>query len=215
MKRSRETGFSIVGALIVVVIIALVGLMGWKIYDSQSADEPKVTEVQYSNVTDTSESFSFAYPDTWVMKPYEPWEPCCGDVPEPDWTKEPRPITLHPKDNEQAVVKIVADKYGDFWASFEDVRSRVKEDYFAKVLFEGKKEHGRDALFSRVDYLGPPDAKVESFTDHRYYFDLGTSLLRVDFREKYHHDWHPDRELDDSRYTADFERIAGSIKLLK
>lgn len=170
---------------------------------------------EYISTTDSTGSFSYKYPDDWVIEPYT-WVDCCeGPVnKEPNWNKQSKPITLHPADNNKVIVTINSDKYGDAWKSFKDLKASVKEDYFAKILFEGKRVDGHEALFSRVDYLGPPDAKVESFTDHRYYFDNNKSVVRVEFREKYHHDWSPESDIDYSKYKNDFEHIANSVKFL-
>ncbi len=80
--------------------------------------------------------------------------------------------------------------YGVNYDSFENLKASVKEDYFATVQQEGMSNAGKDSLFVVVNYLGPPDAKVESFTDHRYYYDNGSGYLLAEFRERYHHDWY-------------------------
>lgn len=178
-----------------------------------------VASQKYITATDSTKHFTYEYPDDWAIEPYE-WEDCCEGTPEkePNWDKETKPITLYPKKDKQVLVTINAVKYqkgeGSF-ESFDDVKAFVKEDYFAKILFEGKRVDGHEALFARVDYLGPPDAKVESFTDHRYYFDDGKQYLVVEFREKYHHDWPDDEtgpDINNTKYKNDFEHIANSIK---
>lgn len=197
-------------ALLLLVLTLVLALGGWYVYSRQ--DKPASQPVV--NATDSAGIFSFSYPDDWTIEPYV-WEDCCGALDEePDWSSVSEPITLHSDENKNVTVTLLTEKYGDFWESYEALKASVQEDFFATILFDGLREDGHQALFARVDYLGPPDAKVESFTDHRYYFDNGGSVLKVEFREKYHHDWYPDRELDNSQYKAGFDLIANSIKFL-
>ncbi len=205
-KNSKKPVFKPGKILIVVVTLILI---------SVSLFAYKNLRREYITATDSTGSFSYKYPDDWVIEPYA-WVDCCEGPAntEPDWNKQSKPITLHPADDNKVIVTINSDKYGDIWKSFKELKASVKEDYFAKILFEGKRIDGHEALFSRVDYLGPPDAKVESFTDHRYYFDNEKSVVRVEFREKYHHDWSPENEIDYGKYKNDFEHIANSIKFL-
>lgn len=218
-----QNGFSVVEIVLVIVIVGLVGVVSWFVYDRQATTEnteySQKEVVQNIEVTDSSSTFSFKHPDNWEIEPYE-WTNCCDgpEVVEPDWTKVSKPITLHPAIDENVVVTVFMENYGGFWESYDALKASVDEDYFATIIFEGRREDGHEALFSRVDYLGPPDAKVESFTDHRYYFDNGNAVLKVEFREKYHHDWDDDAErpdIDNTKYLSDFESIANSIKFLK
>lgn len=217
----NQKGFSIAFLSVVLVIVVAVGSVAYFVYQRQN-NLPEVANVpttQYMEDTDSTGSFSFSYPENWQIEPYV-WEDCCGGPPktEPDWSKETKPITLHPTGNNSVTVSMVMEKYGSYWDSYKALEASIKEDYFAKILFEGQREDGHKALFVQVDYLGPPDAKVESFTDHRYYFDNGEFVLKVEFREKYHHDW-PDEEtgpdINNTAYLLDFEHIANSIKFLK
>jgi hypothetical protein len=194
------------------ILVVGIGLLSLAAY--------KVMGRNYIAATDSAGIFSFEYPEDWTVEPYV-WEDCCHydtQKSEPDWSKKSKPITLHPHKDKNVEVTINTDKYGDYWKSYEDLKAFVDEDYFAKILFEGKREDSHSALFARVDYLGPPDAKVESFTDNRYYFDNGDSVLRVEFREKYHHDWPDDAarpDVDNTEYLSEFEHIAKSIKFSK
>ncbi len=196
------------------VMIVFLAVIGWV--------SIKVLAQKYVTTTDSTGHFSYKYPEDWTLEPYK-WVDCCEgpSKTEPDWTKESKPIILYPNADKEAKVTIEFNDYsGDYvWTSYDGLKKNVKDDYFAKILFDGTRDDGHKALFSRVDYLGPPDAKVESFTDHRYYFDDNDKrVLRVEFREKYHHDW-PDDEMppdtDNSRFLADYEYIAKSIKFTK
>ncbi len=225
MKKFQK-GFSTAGILIGIIVVCVIFSAYVFVSQKQDKEENDAAEVQkvaYVNATDTANSFTFSYPSNWEMQPYDEWG-VGGDnfteeeMKEPDWTKVSRPIGLQLVGNEKVTIGITMNDYGGYWMSFDDIKARVAEDYFAKVLFAGTREDGHEALFSRVDYLGPPDAKVESFTDHRYYFDNSTAVLSVDFREKYHHDWPDDEtgpDIDNSAYLQDFEYIAKSIKFTK
>lgn len=208
-KKSKKPQFKLSKNMLALVVIVL-GLLSFIIYRTVSRN--------YISATDSTNSFSYSYPNNWVIAPYE-WEDCCEGPAksEPDWDKVSMPITLHPVKNANAIVTINTAKYGNSsgYKSYEDLKNSVKEDYFAKILYDGTREDGHEALFTRVDYLGPPDAKVESFTDHRYYFDNGKSFVQVEFREKYHHDWPDDDvnpDIDNTKYLSDFEHIAKSIQ---
>lgn len=219
--RNSQKGFGALGVLLLILAIGLVAAVGWSVHNQQKPSETVTTtqSITYKEVMDSSGSFSLSHPETWQMKPYV-WDgDCCHGNPiaEPDWSKESQPITLHPAGDSEVEVTVRAEKYGVYWDSYEQLKASVKKDYFAKVLFDGVRDDGHEALFTRVDYLGPPDAKVESFTDHRYYFDYGDSVLKVEFREKYHHDWPDDEmppDIDNSKYLPDFEHIANSVKFL-
>lgn len=206
-RTSLSKGLIVLSSALVILVVTVYATRSTK----TSVDTSK--QIIHITATDSTDTFSFSYPDTWGIEPYV-WDPCCGTpLPaEPDWTKTQKPLALHPRDNQEASVTISRQLYGDYWLSYEDVVSRVKEDYFATILFEGMVDDTHKGLFARVDYLGPPDAKVESFTDHRYYYDLGDSVLSVEFREKYHHDWYPEQELDYSAYLSDFDAIVNSIR---
>lgn len=219
MKRLNSKGFGLVETMLVLAVVVIIGGIGYYVFSKKP--EPKqqpAPTVQYKQETDSTQSFGYSYPENWMIEPYV-WEDCCGGPPdtEPDWSKESKPITLHPSDNSEVDVTITSNKYDEYtYSSYESLTASVKEDYFAKILFDGTRDDGHKALFTKVDYLGPPDAKVESFTDHRYYFDNGDTYLVVQFREKYHHDWPDDEaggpDIDNSKYLADFEHIAKSIK---
>lgn len=225
----NQKGFSASIGLIILLVIAFMGGIGWYVarHNKPEQSETNTNKVNYVEATDSAKTFSFSYPQTWTIKPYE-WV-SSGDEggpakPEPDWTKETKPITLAAPNNKEVNIEIRMESYEyygenrDDGKSFDDLLAFVKEDHFAKILFEGEKEDGHKALFTRVDYLGPPDAKVESFTDHRYYFDNGNTVLRVEFREKYHHDWPDDEkgpDINNSRYLPDFEHVVNSIKFIR
>lgn len=207
-KNSKKPTFKPSKIVIVVVTLILI---------SVSLFAYKNLRREYISATDSTGSFRYKYPDDWAIEPYI-WQ-YAGDGPvpkEPDWNKESKPITLYPIEDRNVTITINQSKYGIYdWKSYSALKASVKEDYFAKILFEGKRVDGHEALFSRVDYLGPPDAKVESFTDHRYYFDNNKSVVSVEFREKYHHDWPDDEtgpDIDNTKYLSDFEHIANSIK---
>lgn len=208
MKKSKNYSTKLKKRLIVLASIFVAIAAAWAVYGILVRD--------YVDATDSTGTISYKYPENWALETYI-WENCCSGPPksEPNWSQESKPITLHPVEDKTVKVTIVAEKYGDYWKSYDELKNSVKEDYFANILFDGVREDGHMALFTRVDYLGPPDAKVESFTDHRYYFDNGTTVLRVEFREKYHHDW-PDEEtgpdIDNTKFLSDFEQIAESIK---
>ncbi len=209
--------FSVTHVLALVLVVVLAGVAGWLAFTQNKTADHSDESLAYVSATDSAGQFSFEYPDDWTIKPYV-WDACCeGSGEEPDWSKQSKPITLSPSDNADVDITITMENYGDFWDSYEALRGSVQEDYFANILFDGTRDDGHKALFSRVDYLGPPDAKVESFTDHRYYFDNGNTVLKVEFREKYHHDWPDDEtgpDIDNTRYLPAFEHIAQSIKLL-
>ncbi len=217
--KNNQKGLAPVIILVVFVAIAVIGFTSYRVYDNSinRPDSQNIPTTKYIKDTDSTKTFSFEYPESWKIVPYV-WEDCCNESPksEPDWIVESKPITLQSIENEKVMISIAMNEYTiGSWASFNDLRASVKEDYFAKILFDGTRDDGHKALFSRVDYLGPPDAKVESFTDHRYYYDNDKTLLSINFREKYHHDW-PDNEaapdINNSQYLADFEHIAKSIK---
>lgn len=211
-KKDKKRFFGFKGVLWVATVVLTI-VLGLVIYRMNPSEEA----IKYISTTDSAGIFSYEYPEVWTHKPHD-WDACCNwdlNDDEPDWSKVSKPITLHPLDDEEAIVTITQEEYGSFWESYEALREYVDEDYFAEILFDSIRDDGHRALFARVDYLGPPDAKVESFTDHRYYFDNGDSVVRVEFREKYHHDWPDDEmgpDIDRSRYLADFEHIAQSIK---
>ncbi len=215
--KQRQGGYTALTGLLVVLVLVAIGAAGYYTYKKQQTPKVVTPAVTYIKATDSAKTFSFSYPDNWQIKPYV-WEDCCGPLdPEPDWSKVSKPITLYPAADENITITLNMEEYDVFWESYNALLASVKEDYFAKILFEGKRADGHEALFSRVDYLGPPDAKVESFTDHRYYFDNDTSVLKVDFREKYHHDWPDDEtgpDIDNSQYVPDFDHIANSVKFL-
>jgi type II secretory pathway pseudopilin PulG len=224
--KTIQKGFSAVEILITVLVIALLGTGFFFVsqrQDKKNKDAAEVQKVTYVSASDTANSFTFSYPSNWEMQPYEEWG-IGGDnlteeqMKEPDWTKVSRPISLQLIGNDKVTIDITMNEYGVNWSSFEEVKTMVAEDYFAKTLFEGTREDGHEALFTRVDYLGPPDAKVESFTDHRYYFNNDKYVLSIDFREKYHHDWPDDEmgpDIDNSPYLKDFEYIANSVKFTR
>ena len=198
-----------------VVLASGVFIFGATFLLNKSVDIEQQPPIRIS-ATDSTERFSFSYPDGWKIEPYEWGGSGEGDVEapaEPDWTKVSKPISLILKDNPEVMISLTTSAYGDYWTTFADLKSKVKEDYFATTLYEGLIDDSHEVLFVRVDYLGPPDAKVESFTDHRYYYDLGSEVLTVEFREKYHHDWYPEQELDQSKYLLDFQTIVDSIRL--
>ncbi len=222
MKQINQRGFSTMELVFALVLVAILTTVGWTVYqrqvDNQKPARTAAPTVQYQNADDSTKTFAYSLPSNWEEDPYV-WEDCCGPVdPEPDWSKESKPITLHPKNDKNVTITIKRFPYDktDDWTSYEALKAKVKEDYFAKVLFEGKRPDNHQALFTKVDYLGPPDAKVESFTDHRYYYDEGKSVVMIEFREKYHHDWPGSApDINNTKYLSDFKHIASSVKFAK
>ncbi len=211
---NKQRGFTILEILLIVFLLIFVGSAGAYVYQKKVNDKSESTVLtpQDNKASDSTGNFTYSYPENWVSVPYE-WDYCCGDLTEeqPDWNVQSKPITLQPSDNQNVVVTINHTEYSeDWWSSFAELEASVKEDYFANILYDGE-VNGHKVLFTRVDYLGPPDAKVESFTDHRYYYDNGDKYIAIEFRENYHHDWYPENELDYSMYLSNFEKIANSI----
>lgn len=181
----RQKGFGLVGLLVAVLTITAVCGAGYYVWN-QNKDEATTDTVSTQNTMvyieklDSTNAFKYNYSDNWEIQPFM-WEDFGGSIGEvePDWATVIQPITLYPSDDMEVLVTIVSESYGDYYDSYLDLKTKVKEDYFASVLFEGTREDGHEALFAKVDYLGPPDAKVESFTDYRYYFDNGTNYVRI------------------------------------
>jgi type II secretory pathway pseudopilin PulG len=80
--KANQKGFSIVEALVVVVVIGLLGAVSWLVYDRQKSENLEASNTQSqnsSNTTDDKEqlpdgwlkynksSYNFLYPDTWAV----------------------------------------------------------------------------------------------------------------------------------------------------
>lgn len=219
-------GFTTLHILLFLLILCVIGGTGWLVYSRQDDKQPATTTQLTRQTQDSSNTFRYAYPADWTLKPYV-WENCCeGEKQEPDWSQVSQPITLLPPGIQPAetfteeTAKVTLSYYkldgshggrlGDA-TNYDEMITNISSDPFFEDTFERLFINGREALYHRTDYLGPPDAKVESFTDHHYYFINGDMLLEVYFLEKRHHDWHPDQERDNSQYKAEFEQIAHSI----
>lgn len=217
--KKHKYGFSVIEILIVVIGLAAVAASVWYVNrPEQVPNAPQPIQIQAS---DSTKSFTFNYPDTWEIEPYE-WV-SNGDeggpaAPEPDWTIESKPITLRNRSNNKATISIrFAEVNNGFGGrerdatSYDELIKNIQDDYFFTNTFTRITINGNEALYDREDYLGPPDAKVESHVSYYYYFIKDSKMLVVNFVEKYHHDWAPENDFNHSEFTQDFDQIAKTI----
>lgn len=212
--KNDQSGFSIIGIAIILLVIGTLGVAGWQVFQRQDAskmDLPK-QESQTTKIveaTDSSQSFTYAYPENWSLQKYI-WSDCCEgpQKTEPDWSKQTQPITLKEQSAPLAAA-ITVDGFGPN-AIDRAYESRTQDQF---NTYTKLKINGYDALYHVKDFVGPSSA--EKYKDHEYIISNAdaTKSVRLQFRERYSNSTiNGESDFDASDLVADFELIAKSIK---
>jgi hypothetical protein len=212
--KKNQSGFSVVLALVLLIVLMAVGFAGWQIYSKQDTSDQNISKQSTQTVTtlsaaDSSKTFTYAYPSNWSLQKYI-WTQCCegSAQTEPDWTKQTQPITLKEKSSSlDAVIRI--DDFGPNAVQREyDSRTVDKFNTYTKL-----KVNGYDALMHVTDFVGPSNA--EKYKDHEYVIVSGNKSVRLQFRERYSNSTlNGENDFNASALAPDFEKVARSIKFL-
>lgn len=209
--RIKEKGFSLVVGVIVGAVVILTGLVGWYVWHNEHAVPKATPTASVKTYTDTSKTFTFAYPVDWTVKTYV-YQPCCegASKPEPDWAKTPQPITLIPKGAPMGIeITLTGDTTGS--QSIEKAwANRIVDKFNTYYMFHVNND---DALSQTTNFVGPSNA--EAYTDHKDLIVQGNDSVEVYFREMYRHNGFEADNFDGHKYLPIFNAIVDSIRFLK
>lgn len=175
MKNNQKGfGTATLGLMALLLLVPIVGFVGWKIYDSaqdKNSNAAKASEPKL--YTDTAHRFTFNYPADWMTE-------FPGDFPangptqsEQDWTKISRPVRVKPakaaKGNDVNVAPGCSAADIDQAKADKD-ESRTQQDLTI---------NGYRAFYDRQE------AKVstESYVYHTYIILGKSDCLRISYRE--------------------------------
>ena len=218
--RDSQRGIAHLGLLILVLIIAAISFVGWYVWQSKNSTGRTNNSIESAPVlktyTDSTKSFSIQYPDNWILKE-QIWQDCCegSPKPEPDWSKETKPIDLKPSGAHPDINITVTANPNPPVSTDEYVKSGNKDRFNSYTKL---KINGYDAVYHKLDFVGP--AEVEAYLDHRYFVTNNKSPVEFYFRERYRHNWNNEESggkvnFDGSKYYNDFVQIVKSIQFLK
>lgn len=214
--KKYQSGFGVVGVLVAVVIVGLIVSAGWLFYRQQDAANKETAQQTKQAQTmvygqDSTKSFSYSYPSNWSLQKYV-WQDCC-DGPqktEPDWSKQPQPITLKEKSSPlDAAIRI--DEFGPN-AIDREYSSRTEDQF---NTYTKLKVNSYDALHHVTDFVGPSAA--EKYKDHEYIISSpdGKKSVRLQFRESYSNSTiQGENDFNASALLPDFEKIVRSVTFL-
>jgi hypothetical protein len=208
----KQQGFAVLGALLIIVIIAAIVGTGWYVWNSKQETDSALNStssvldnakaVKENTYTDTAGSFTFKYPSNWkVVAQTEP----AGEGPAPDFTKESAAVNLYAPnkraDSSSDMIAFNSD------ATYEIVLENAKKDSMHTVT--KTTVNGHRALVDLVKFVGPSSA--EKYTDHLFYIENGTDMLMAAYRESYYHNY-PKANWSDTTDLAAFKKIVESIQ---
>lgn len=216
LMKKYPSGFGLVGIIILVFLAGAVSAAGWMVYTRQAEDKKDAAQsssvpIQTVAATDSTKTFSYAYPGNWTLQKYV-WTPCCeGELKtEPDWTVQTQPITLKEKSSPLgAAIRI--DGFGP---------DAIEREYGARTIdrfntYTKLKISGYQALYHVKDFVGPSNA--EKYKDHEYIISdpEGERSVRLQFRERYSNSTlRGENDFDASRHVPDFQNIVRSVRFL-
>lgn len=211
----KQRGFSIVELCILVVVIgSLAGASVWYTNRDQtaknaqqgSAETSKPNLIKYS---DSSNTFSFDYPDSWSLIPYAVPGTDGDEQTEQDWAKTPQPIKLNNRANQKAEITITG--YTSIDTTIDKEIATSTQDQFnaySKVTI-----NGYAAAKHELDFVGPSSA--EKYKDTTYILLHNNAKVEIKFREKYSNSTTSNQyDFDVTNLASDFQSIVDSIKFL-
>jgi hypothetical protein len=204
--KKHEDGFGAVGLVLVIVVAAVIGFAGWRVYSANNKTTPSptiTTSTTHKSYTDTAKRFTFSYPDNWTTSFAEKGGMDGPEQAEPDWTVVSRPVLVKPlvgqKDNNVAVTPGCS-------ASTIAAAKAQKDKFHTQ---EDTKINGYTALYDKLDFK----ADAESYLDHKYIIVDKNDCVEISFRENWHHDM-SNTNFDDSKNLPGFQAIVNSVKFL-
>lgn len=211
----HQKGFSLVETFVIVLVMVLLGGIGWyalqkngsKDNSQKTGQSAGVTMISY---TDSSKTFSFQYPNTWTIVPYEAPGHDNPNAKEPDWTKTTQPITLRNQTNPNA--KVIINGFPDAGTTINKEMASLTQDQFNDHTM--LTIHGAEAMKHVVDFVGPSDA--EKYKDTTYILVSKGRKVTVQFRERYSNaTLGGQNDFDAAAQSSDFDKIANSVTFLQ
>ncbi len=217
MKKLSQNGFTAVEGLLILVIVGIIGGVGWFVWNNRSAGVKPAADkssqsIKAVSAKDTTKTFSYSYPSSWKLQKFV-WQDCCEGPPksEPDWNKTSQTITLQNKSNDKA--EIIINGFTNFPDSVDreiesEIESIDKDQFntYSKVTINGYK-----GIKHVLDFVGPSDA--EKYKDTTYIIFHGNDKVNLYFRERYSNaTLNGENDFDATNLYSDFETIVNSIK---
>lgn len=202
-------GFAAIEAVLVVVALALIAGTAYYVWHSRdNANSIYSSNSKPTNVTfvDSTKLYSLQYPSSWKLQLEQPG----GEGTAPDWSKESRgadfvpPNTPANSGNAADVSVSVLDA-----TTANSTIASSKQDKFHSV--QNLTINGNKTVYDKLVFTGPSDA--ERYTDDYYYVFHGDKVVRLNFREKYYHNY-PYENWSDTKNLPGFNSIVQSIKFL-
>ncbi|MES2971818.1 MAG: hypothetical protein V4702_05855 [Patescibacteria group bacterium] len=227
----KESGFSAIEGLLIIIILGMLGLVSWYVYRSTHATKstsntsvtdapsqtnlPSAPKYETKTFTDSSGNYSVAYPATWAIA--ELPEQSAGFAPPVD---EIKGIRIVPPDASTLNINSplgLMNKNGvsvsALKGSLQDLKQRLTnaelgvspdtEPYPSQDLTI----NGYSASFYQIEKAG--------YADQFYLINHGGITVKVDFRLKQAAGLAGVTEFDESKNIPYFQEIAKSIKFLK
>ena len=206
----KQAGFGIVGLILIVLAIAAVGFVGWKLYDSNKSTDSDVQKSSSPKLyTDTAKRFTFEYPDNWEASFPEPAGTDGPGQPQLDWAQVSRPVVIKPstgaKDNNVIVTPGCETTASD--GSAVSVLQNLKDRKDKFHTQEAQTINGYEAFYDRLHFEGD----AESYLDHTYFVTSGTDCVLFSYRENWHHDM-SNTNFDDSKNVPAFKSVVQSLQ---
>jgi hypothetical protein len=213
--RRNQKGFTVIEAVLIIVVIAIVAGTGWYVWRSvknvNETDKQALASsnsISFLSYTDTAKLFTLVYPSNWVITPdSQPGHE--GDAPPIDWSRVSRGFKLvsenAPKGADGAMIEAGSAN------GAMNLISENKTDKFHTV--QKLTINGHTAYFDRLVYTGPSAA--EKYTDDTYTIFNGDKALTLSFRESYYHNSvTPLINWNDVKDLAAFKGVVYSVKFV-
>jgi hypothetical protein len=199
----QHAGFGVIVVIVCLVIVAVIGLIGWKVIGSRqtqtSTSATSRNQATDNTYTDTAKRFTLHYPTTWTAG-FQQLGNDSGN-PVPDWTKTSRPALIKPKSGYPS--NTIALTPGCSAADITAAKANIDRFHTQQDL----KVNGYSAFYDRLDFA----SDAESYLTHTYYV-LGTKdCLRISWDQNRHHDM-SSTNFDDSQNYDGFMTVVNSVK---
>jgi hypothetical protein len=201
--------------LVALVIIGLIGVSGWYLYQTNKVND-KInvdtvllsdtvgTKTEVSDYKDTANVFSLRYPKDWKYEQRQ--QGTDGVIQEIDWKSVSQPVRFipsNPVQDNSVMVQVLPDQ-----ASADTI---VNGWQTAKHTVKQTKINGYPAKYTDITFKGD----AEGYTDHYYIVTKAGKPIMFNFRSRYNHDnVTPVVKWDDSKDMQGFLTIVKSVRYL-
>jgi len=230
MKRTQK-GFSIVETLLLLLIVGLIGSVGWyvfnssrktnKINDSTASENtvsaqdqfPVVTIKDPVSYTDSSSTISFNHPADWTVKEY--YQDLGGYESRTLSVIPPNAAKLYPDLDDLDTINITLNVSSQPASGIKSAIQAFKQESTSILATKSLDINGANGNYLRYDEPLHAGGEMSQIATRDYYaIYKGNNVVSVDFVEKVNRPDKNDNAFDESKLLPTVNAIVESFKIL-